>query len=167
MFSLAQRALLALCLISLFSCSGPCCRQWEIHKILTKYPCFNGGRITLCPDSNYSHLELELVRNRSGIRFYINLLFLQAQPWKEDPTRTRVEVLFEDKEPWIIYPYLLEGGQRMLLPGDIADTLIQYLLDDYPFSIKIGRTQIEVITDNFATVYGYLLALPIEEVVEN
>lgn len=163
MFLLVQRALFALCLTFLLSCSSPTCHQWEIQEILTTSPCFNGGRLLLAPNSDYSHLELELLRNRSGIRFYINLLFLYAPPWQEDSTHTCLEIIFEDQEPWVVYPYLFEGRQRLLLPGEVADTLVQALLDGYSFTLQIGRYKIEVVPDHFSTVYDRLLALSIEE----
>ncbi len=158
-----QRAFFALCLCCLSACSFSSCRQWEIQEILTKTPCFNAGRLTLNPDSDCSYLGLEITRNRSGIRCYLNVLFLQAAPSPDDPNRTRIEILFEDQEPWIVYPYLLSGGQRLLLPGDCADVLIQALLDDRSFTIKIGRVNLSVIPTHFEAVYSRLLALDIEE----
>lgn len=162
MFLFVQRAFFALCLISFLGCSPPA-RQWVIQDILTQIPCFSSGRLILGSDSDYSHLELEIVRNRSGIRFYVNLLFLQAPPLQSDPTRTRLEILFEGQEPWVVHPYLFAGGQRLLLPGDVADILIQALLDDQSFHLQIGRSSISVIPDHFSISYRDLLALPIEE----
>lgn len=165
MFTFVQRAAIALCLISLFSCSLSPCRQWQIQEVLAKYPCFNGGRLTLASDSDCSYLEVELIRNRSGIRFYINILFLQAQPLQDNPSHTRLEIVFEGQDPWVVYPYLMEGGQRLLLPGEIADPLIQALLDDCCFTIRMGRNQVNVISDNFSLLYQKFLAITIEEEV--
>jgi hypothetical protein len=160
-------AYIALCFIFLIGCSSQTCRQWEIDEIITKTPCFNGGRLILEPDSNCSNLEIELVRNSSGIRFYVNLLFLKAFPWPEDPARTTLSIQFEGQEAWIIHPYVLEGGQRLLIPGDVADTLVQSLLDGFCFTIQIGRSQISVVPDKFIELYKRLLDLPIEEQVED
>jgi hypothetical protein len=170
---LKQRAMCALCLFSrnflclflllLSSCSTSACRQWEIQEIGSKIPCFNGGRLILEPDSDYSHLELEIIRNSSGIRFYINLLFLQASPWPKDPSRTCLTIQFSDQEPWMVYPYLLEGGQRLLLPRDVADILVQSILDENAFTLQLGRSQISVVSTNFMKSYQRLLVLPIEE----
>lgn len=156
-----QRAFQALCFLFLVGCSHPICHEWILQEIVTKTPCFNGGRLILEADSDYSYLELELIRNRSGTYFYLNLLFLQALPCSEDPTRTRIEVTFENQEPLILYPHLLEGGQRILLPSEIADNLIQALLEDCSFTIQIGRSQIHVASYNFQEVYSKLLALPL------
>lgn len=158
-----QRGFLTLCLIVLSSCSTPTPRKWEIQEILTKNPCFNGGRLVLGPDSDCSYLELELFRNSSGIRFYLNLLFLQAPPWEEDPARTSITILFEGQEPWVVHPYLLEGGQRLLLPGDVADFLVQALFNEQEFIIQIGRKQITVISTQFIKTYQRLIDLCIEE----
>lgn len=166
MFLLSQRAFFALCLIFLFACTTTTCRQWEIQEIITKTPSFNGGRLILGPNSDYSYLELELIRNRSGIRFYINILFLQAPPLQSDSTRTSMEIRFEEQEPWMIYPFLLEGGQRLLIPGDCADFLIQALINNHSFVMQIGRNQINVVPDNFFIAYERLLSLPIEEDVQ-
>lgn len=158
-----QRALPALCLTALIGCSSSHPRQWEIQEILTKRPCFNGGKAILSPDSECSHLELELIRNSSGLRFYINLLYLQAPPWTEDPARTCITIQFEGQEPWIVHPYLLEGGQRLLLEGDVADFLIQTLVNEQDFTIQIGRNQIQVTSANFTKTHQRLLDLPIND----
>jgi hypothetical protein len=132
-----------------------------MEDIVAKTPHFNGGRLILDPDSDHSHLELEIIRNSAGMRFYLNLLFLEALPCQEDPKRTCISIQFEDQEPWNAYPYLLAGGQRLLLPGDVADTLIQALLNGQSFMIQMGRTQIHVIPTQFVKTYERLLKIPL------
>lgn len=153
--------MIALCAILLFGCSAPTCREWEIQDSLTDIPYFNSGRLILEPDSNYSRLELELVRSKSGIRLYLNLLFLKALPSHENPHQTEITILFSQKEPWIVFPYVLRGGQRLLLPGEVSDCLIEALLNGESFIIEIGRSSIKVIPDNFSSAYEELLQLPI------
>lgn len=161
-FLLAQRAIFVLCLVLLTSCSTPC-RQWILCEIGGEDPCFNSGRLILEPDSTICHLELELDRSQSGIRMYVNLLLLQAPPLPEDPQKTALSILFEDGESLIVYPYLLTGGQRLLLPPDVADFLIATLLEGRPFTIQIGRQNLSVIIDQFEPLYQRLLAIPISE----
>lgn len=156
-------ASLFLCFLTLIGCSSQTSRQWDFSEIDARNPCFNGGRLILGPDSDISNLELEITRNSSGIYFYINLLLLRAPTWKEDPSRTTLTIQFDDQDPWIIHPYLLEGGQRLLLPNDVADTLIQSILEGNSFVIQIGRSQISVISNDFATAYQRFLDIPIED----
>jgi hypothetical protein len=159
----AHGACFVLCFLLFSGCSTPSENKWGITEIITPNPSFNGGKLFLDPDSDSSNLELEIERNSAGFRFYINLLYLQASPWKEDPTRTSLTIQFDDQEPWIVYPYLLDGGQRLLLSGDLADVLIQALLDGFSFTIQIGRSQIDVIPTEFAKKYQRLLEIPIAD----
>lgn len=162
-----QRALLALCLILLGACSSPSCREWGIQINTTRCPQFNSGRLFLNPESDQSYIELEIVRSSSGLRMYINILFLRAMPYPDDPTRTKVEIFFEEEEdPWLIYPYIFEGGQRLLIPKDVSDYLIQVLQQDRSFTLKIGRFETSVVSAAFSKVYLELMNLSIEEVVE-
>ncbi len=153
---------LLLVLLSVCSCSSSVCRQWEIQKVLTKHPCYNAGRLLWGPHSNFTYLELELARSRTGLRFYVNLLFLQARPCQEDSERTCLEILYDNQESWVVYPYLFEGGQRLLLPGEVADVLIQALLNGRSFTVRLGRNCLEILPANFASLYETLLSLPIE-----
>lgn len=85
---------------------------------------------------------------------YINILFLQAKPCEADSSRTEVQVMFEgEEEPWIIYPIVFEGGQRLLIPNDVADYLIQALLVECPFTLKVGRFETVIIPKGFKKAY--------------
>lgn len=161
--SIAPRSLFLLLMAILASCSKESSHQWEFEEVRTIRPEFNGGRLILAPDTDYSNLELEIVRSSSGIRFYINLLLFQAYPWPQDPTLTTLTIQFDEQEPWVIHPYLLEGGQRLLLPGEIADTLIEALLQCQSFTIQIGRSQVNVSPTHFSEDYKALLDIPIKE----
>lgn len=103
-----------------------------------------------------------MVRTSSGTRLYLNILFLKAPPCKEDPSRTTIEVIFEN-ETRPLQPTILQGGQRLLLDGEEANLLIQTLLDGHSFHIKIGRHTLSIIPDRFETCYDELMSLPIEE----
>lgn len=158
-----QRAIFALCLLQLNSCTPPLPRQWNIQFIRTQCPRFNSGKMFLEPDSGLCYLDLELLRNASGIRIFLNLLLLEAPPWKEDPSRTTLSVFFEEREPWIVHPFLLEGGQRLLFSGEDSDKIIEELMLGNEFLIQIGRHQIRVVSTNFTKALEELMDLPIEE----
>lgn len=152
--------------MQLMSCSTPSERHWDIQEVRSHILSFNGGRMLLFSQSELSYLELELFRTADGLRFYLNILLLQALPLHDDPTRTSVTIQFEDQEPWIVHPYILQGGQRLLFPGDVADRLIQALLDQQTFSIQVGRYKMNVIPSHFDLNLTRLLDLPIEECIE-
>lgn len=148
-----------LCLL-LFTACSTYIRQWELLENVTQTPQFNSGRMILPPDSDCSNIELEITRSYSGTRFYVNLLSLQAPPLQGDPTRTYLEIVFEqDEKPWIVHPWLFSGGQRLLLPDEVADALIDALMMGKSFTISIGRSTIFVIPDQFCEEYTKLISI--------
>lgn len=158
-----QRVLITLCiLVFLSGCNAPTCREWIFNDVITSCPSFNSGRLLLQPDNVFSYLEVEIVRSQSGIRMYINILLMEARPCEDNPQKTKLEVIFPD-ETLTIYADILKGGQRLLLPGEIADLLIQKLQDDECFTLQVGSKKIEVVPDRFQESYNKLLQLEMEE----
>jgi hypothetical protein len=157
-----QIIIVLLSLFYLSACSPPYQRKWELQENMTLTSKFNSGRLILPPDSDCSNLELDITRSYSGTRFYVNLLSLQAPPLREDPSRTRLEIRFEDdEEPWIVYPFLFRGGQRLLFPAEVSETLIDALFQGRAFTISIGRSSLLAIPDQFCEEYAKLISLPI------
>jgi hypothetical protein len=150
-----------LILLTLTSCSSLYQRRWELQENTTPTPKFNSGRLILPPDSDCSNLELEITRTCSGTRFYVNLLSLQAPPLKDNPSRTRLRITFEEQDPWDIDPFLFNGGQRLLLPADVAEILMDALFQGRSFTVSIGRSSITVIPDQFCEEYTKFISLPI------
>jgi len=93
---------------------------------------------------------------------YINILLMEAVPCEDNSKKTKIDIILPD-ETLTIYANLLQGGQRILIPGEIADLLIKTLLDDQTFTIQIGPKKLIVITDNFEASYTKLLEIEIEE----
>lgn len=154
LFSLRRSLIL---LLALTSCTKKTEREWGLQTNVTACPRYNAGRIYLEPEKEYDYLEIEIIRSQTGIRFYINVLFLQAQPCVEDATKTKIEVIFEDEEePWIVYGRILKGGQRILLPSDVTDYLIQSLLTGHSFDIHLGQYRIRAISNAFEKHYHEL-----------
>jgi len=160
----SRRAFIALVFLMLTSCNTKASREWCFQANLTARPCYNGGRIFLEAEREYDYLEIEIVRSRSGIRFYLNILFLQAMPCLEDLTKAKVEVIFEnEEEPWIIYSLILRGGQRLLLPTEVSNYLIQVLSEGQSFEFKVGNYHTKAIPETFEERYQALMKINIEE----
>lgn len=164
-----QRALMALCVLSLWACSTPACRKWIfLESGRTCNPEFRIGRLLLTPDAPNGKLELEMDRGRSGLRMYLNLFLFRASSLPEDPSKTSMDMILESGETLTFYLYRLEGGQRMLFPPEVMEYIIKLLSEGQPFTLKLGRYQINVILDNFEEAYQNLMELPIiEEVPES
>ena len=156
-----KRALVALSLIALIACSKPNCRKWVLFEDRAFYSKYNSGRLILESETSMNYLELEIDRTQSGIRMYLNLFLLPARPLSDDPTLTSIQLVLEDDECLTFYPYLFEGGQRLLLPPEATDFIIKLLLEGHCFTFKVGKNELNVIPDNFQNSYDNLMAIPI------
>lgn len=145
-----KRAFIAL-LLFLTGCA-PYCREWVLDSYISKNPRFASARVYLPPSSPSDHLELELCRSASGYRLYLNILLFAARPLEEDSQKTEIEISTLEKS-WTAYPYILLGGQRLFIPSETADELIQLLLEGISFTIKIGRLETEISPSNFRELY--------------
>lgn len=146
----------------LFSCAPTPCREWILVNTITKRPCFNSGRLFLEPDSKSHHIELEISRSASGIHMYLNLLLFPAPPLPEDSSKTCAELIVDGQEPLIFYPYRLSGEQRLLVPDEIAQKIIDLLSENHAILIKVGRDEIQVVSENFDMCYQNLLIISMD-----
>jgi hypothetical protein len=155
-----RRVLSTLCLLCLCSCSKTT-REWNFWTNGNPNACFSSGRMTLASDNTTSQMELEISRTASGTRMYLNIFLLAVAPLSEDPNKATFELIIEGQAPLRFYPYRLEGGQRLLLPQEVSDYIIELLLSNQCFTIKLGRNQLMVIPQQFEKNYQKLMALPI------
>lgn len=154
-----QRVFLALWLISLVGCSQTC-REWVLMETITPYPCFNSGCLTLGPDSKSRYTELVLCRNGSGLQLYMNVL--NPPDLAEGISGNAVLSLkLDGEEPFIFYPSILDGMQRLLFSKETTEYIIELLLAEQTFVITAGRESITVIPDHFEELYNHLLEIPL------
>jgi hypothetical protein len=131
-------------------------RLWNFEDHASHYAPYSSKRLILNPESQTSHLEVELVKSHSGLRMYVNLLLFEALPLENQPKRTSLNIILDDGEEMTVYPYLLQGGQRLLLPEEISDLLINQLLCEHSFVISVGNKKTTVVFANFTELYDKL-----------
>lgn len=146
---LYKSALLFSVLSLVTACTSSDKNAWEKQEIVTQSPCFDGYRYVLSPVCDSSHIELEVLVTRSGTRLFVNFLLCTAPSLLDDPCRSSVTILIEGQDPWIVYPYLLAGGQRLLFPSDVASALLELISQDVKFVIRVGRDEILVVGNEF------------------
>ncbi len=149
-----KRALVALFLILFSACTEPC-RQWNYDRIGASCPAYESSRMTLCGSSNAFPLRLVIVHTISGIRMYVDLLGLEAPPDPTDPFKALITITTAE-ETFDVSAFRFEGGQRLLLPSEDADRLIDLLLNDQTFSLAVGSSRSDVIPNGFSAAYSQL-----------
>lgn len=119
--------------------------QWEKDELITRAQAFNGQRYIFSSDSESSNIELEFLKTVSGEYFYVNFLKFRATCVAEDPCRSKLEIQFEGEEVWVVYPYILAGGQRLLFPEEDTQRLIQGMREGKKFFLRVGTEEIQVV----------------------
>lgn len=150
----SKRVLVALFLFTLTSCETPC-RQWSLDQYSSKYSCFESSRMTLPGSSTSSPLTISIIRTISGVRMYINLLQLPVPPDPTDLSKA-VVTISDDCKSYQISVHRFEGGQRLLVPNEVSQQLIELLLNDQSFKISVGSYRSDIIPANFQKLYNTL-----------
>ncbi len=107
-------------------------------------------------DSPTNQLELEIDKGLSGTLIYLNIFMLPSVPLADDETHTSIQLILDDGETLILYPYRLRGGQRLLFPPEATKLIVDLLSENRPFLIKSGRHELKVIPGNFENSYTRL-----------
>ncbi len=144
-----KRALSALFLF-LISCTT--CHQWNLIETRADSPCFESARLYYAPEVMSCGLELELDCGTSGWRMYVNTFSLAIAPIDKNNPQATVNIEIED----IQYQFLADlfkGGQRLLLPDEARDLIIETLLQGMLVKITVGRNSEVFPPKNFAEHY--------------
>lgn len=137
----------------LTSCSKSS-HQWICEKTLTHDPCYDSMRIILPSRNHFRELELELTQG-AYCKMYINVFSIELPEDPDCPNKTKVS-LSVDGNSKIVYADRLKGGQRLLLPPDTTQMIIDSLLEGKPLSLSVSRYKAEIIPDRFSNFYQAL-----------
>lgn len=156
-FSIGKRAVLALFLIILSSCSCfswfcNICSPWCCEGNCAWDPCFSSQRIYLSPANKYSGLEMELMNFRGEIRMYLNVCGPEIPPYPDDPSKAEIFLNFRDHH-YRTLAERLRGGQRLLIPECVRDEIIWYLFQCQPVFLQVGRYSTDLPPDRFAEIW--------------
>jgi hypothetical protein len=101
-------------------------------------------------------LEIELVRTVEDLRMYINVFGLDIPPDPNDTASSKVYVSFKDHS-YTFSAMRFTGGQRLLIPAETRDEIVDYLLCDQPVFIRVCRYEADIYPRRFFDVYNRLM----------
>jgi hypothetical protein len=136
------------------SCTSPF-PQWEYEETATCQPCYRSGRVSLPPKDPLGGLEVEFVRTPSVLRAYLNIYAIQVTSDPQHPGKAEVKLVIEDLSE-NVYADILQGGQRLLLPADATEKIVNALLQDKSIDLSVGRYHSTVDPHNFVGLYNKL-----------
>jgi|694.fasta_scaffold01000_17 hypothetical protein len=150
-YSLKKRAYIALFFFFVSCQTYP---HWELRKTSTDRPYYNSSRIYFS-DENARGLELELDYGVLGLQMYVNVFSLEVPSLPDDPTLANVNVEI-DGEQRVFIAHLFLGGQRLLLPDEARDLILETLLSGAPVTLSTGRYRSIIPPANIQTLYKKL-----------
>ena len=152
--SLGKRTIILLFLF-LFSCQ-PLRPKWELEKTVTRRSNFNSGVLFFPAEECFTHLEFELAKTQSGVRAYINTFFSPIASTEDHQVEVSVAT---ETDKYCFFADILKGGQRLLLPDEARDMIIELLLNDETITIKVDRYQQRIPPTYFRKLYRELIHL--------
>ncbi len=132
--------------------------QWYLAKTITCDPCFNSGRMYFASESCNRGLELEIDQGLSGLRMYINVSSFEVPPISDTCAKAKVAISICGEETLALAD-IFQGGQRLLLPDDARDLIIESLQEGNTVTLKTGRYCAEIPPAHFAKAYNELIIL--------
>lgn len=116
-------------------------------------PSYRLGKLYLPPQNSYTGLELELTRCNNDVRMYINVFSI---PFTWNPCApTTIELMVDiDGDCYSYQADCLQGGQRLLVPSEAANRIIDALVACKSVRIQAGRYSSEILCANFASLFS-------------
>ena len=100
-------------------------------------------------------IDLEFVQTQEHLKVYLNVHSIPVPAYQGNPKSVLVNLLI-NSEPLHCQAYRLEGGQRFLLPDEIAATLIKALKNDQEVSISLTGYRSIVQAEDFSAKFDRL-----------
>jgi hypothetical protein len=110
--------------------------RWAYNQIESGDKKFNSTKLSHFTSDLVNGLDLEFMRIAGEVRTYLNVHSLPIPSSKEDPKTTSGFLTIGSEK----YPFQAcrhEGGQRLLLPQDISNILIEALSNNQTVHIKV------------------------------
>ena len=112
-------------------------------------PCMDFSKAYLPSCNAFNGMEAELLYDGYNTNFYLNIQTLQFPCSDEDESVANVTIVIGD-QIYSIQSEILKGGQRIRLPLEIQQLIIDSLLEGSEVLISVGRYRATLIPDNFA-----------------
>ena len=156
--STTKRRVLTTLLFLFFTACNPTCRQWECDEAVTCSRCYDSVRLLISCDNPFNGIGVEIIGTSENLRMYLNVYAYPLLPISPDSQEVIVTITIDGND-CSCNAYLFEGGQRLLVPPEFSEQIIEGLLDEQCVIISIGPYKAEIPHRNFAKSYSLLWQL--------
>lgn len=144
--------------LALMGCSGICLNrpaEWLVEANTHGRPTDRSSRLFLPATDPCHGIELEIVSTFDGQRMFVNLVSFHLK----EGVSYEIGVELEDHMRTYT-ANLFEGGQRLLLPCDAAQEIINCLLDGQYVCLHLGCRKREISSEGFLEKFTRLADPP-------
>lgn len=131
----------------LFSCSKQ--SHWAFDQVHSEKKEFRSTKLTYHSHDPVRGIDLELLKTEEHLNVYLNI---HSIPVKESPLIIHIE-----DATYRCIPYRLAGGQRFLIPDNIAQILIEALDDNKEVTLSLASYRTQFHPEDFSAKYEKLL----------
>jgi len=146
-------------LVALFFFLSGCsneCPSWRNENIQSSScPSYSIKKVYFPTKNNLSGLELEIADSLTGLRMYLNSFSTILPAEEDDAHQTNVTYIVADQR-YQAAAYRMEGGQRLLLPNDATEQILDALWDQQTVEFQVGRYKAVVDPDGFREAYSVI-----------
>lgn len=133
---------------------------WKSESSKGSPATLNSIRLYLPPAGGCGGLELEMIRTCEGIRLYLNVFGLEIPADNCNSDVTMVFVSFKERSYTFCADRML-GGQRLLIPMNVQEDIIDYLQRGQPVFIRVDRYQANICPAQFLLPFKQMISHPL------
>ncbi|KAF3363173.1 hypothetical protein PHSC3_000360 [Chlamydiales bacterium STE3] len=131
--------------------------KWQFDSICSSDPCFKSAKVFYKPDNFFLEPELEVAYSTEvGYRIYINIHGC-ALPDYLVSEGTIVVSLTINNHNELVAAQIAQGNQRILLPENYTQSIIQSLLNKEEIILKVGTYKTLLPLNGFEQNYQKLI----------
>ena len=131
---------------------------WVLQKNVTEKHAYNSGKLSYPAQSQFNGIEIELMKSSRDLRLYLNVFTRSIPSASNDPSKALVSLNIAGKQT-DFFADRFEGGQRLLLPQNALDTILEALQQDSTIEITLTGYRATISPDRFTKLYSKLMKI--------
>lgn len=128
---------------------------WQNSRIHA-CPGFRSAFLQNVPCNQFRDIRFEIIKTECGYQYYISVFCIPLIPSCSYPASIKAHFSWNDGEVNSDLE-VLQGGQKVLLPEELANVLIENLLNGSDITVKLGRYSSIIPAEGFSEAYSKLL----------
>ena len=139
--------------------------HWSTNHVKTGSSAFDSSELCYRTSDPANGLDLAMIRTKDTLRFYLAVRSRSIPPYQNNPKQALVEILI-DNNKYIFIAARHEGGQRLLLPEECQQLVLDSLKNNLSVTFQLSGYQAFIEPSDFETQFKKLnvppLAIPFQ-----